>query len=271
MKHGSIKAICFVVMVCVAALSAYGNDKTVNLVSIVLEEFNIDNSDHSWHDGRRFRNYDFSWALTASRFASKVETEDGEFQFPRLTYVENWPVARFGYTPRDRDGNPIKLQSLGIHGRFDRRGYNWIDVFPVQGEDEDAEPFEIPLPGRVQHLDMWVWGSNLNYYIEAYVRDHRGIVHAIRLGTTNFSGWRNMRATIPNSIHQEKRIQPSLAELKFVKFRIWTQPHENVDNFYIYFKEFQVLTDIFETFFDGMELADPDLIPGFWGSESNNQ
>jgi hypothetical protein len=61
-----------------------------------------------------------------------------------------------------------------------------------------------------------------------------------------------------------------LASLRFVKFRIWTQPDETVGPFYIYMKQFKVLTDNFESAFDGDELADPDNINELWANSGNN-
>ena len=75
-----------------------------------------------------------------------------------------------------------------------------------------------------------------------------------------------MRIKIPTSIAQSKRIQPRLASLSFVKFRIWTTPLERVDNFYIYLNHFKILTDTFESLFDGDELADPDRVQELWAS-----
>jgi hypothetical protein len=264
MKHGSIKAVCFAVMACIAVLSAYGDEMTVDLTSIVLESFNGETT-HEWNDGRHPRQFEFSWALGASKFASKTTDADGnEVQFPRSTYVEAWPVALFGF----RQPEGITLKSLGINGRFDRRGYNWIDVYPTNG---DGDPYEIPMPGRVRYLDLWVWGSNLNSYVEAYMRDLNGIVHTIQLGNITFTGWKNLRASVPNHIRQARRVQPNLAQLKFVKFRIWTQPQEDVGNFYVYLKQFKILTDTFESFYDGDELADPDRVPQLWADNSANQ
>jgi len=261
MKYGSIKAVCLVVLACIAVMSATGDETTVDLTSIVLESFNGETT-HEWHDGRHPRSFEFSWDMRASRFTTTTTDADGnEVNYPVSTYIDAWPIALFGY---NRDGREIK--SLGINGRFDRQGYNWIDVFPVDG---DGKPFEIPMPGRVRYMDLWVWGSNLDYYIEAYIRDFQGIVHIARLGNLSYPGWRNLRANIPNSIRQGKRILPAHAPLHFVKFRIWTQPTERVNNFYIYFKQFKILTDTFESLFDGDDLADPDLIPQFWASNGD--
>jgi len=120
------------------------------------------------------------------------------------------------------------------------------------------------MPGRVSTLDMWVWGSNLNFYLEAYVRDYQGVVHSLNMGDLAFQGWRNLKVRIPNNISQSKRILPRYAGMHFVKFRIWTTPVERVDNFYVYFNQMKVLTDIFESFFDGDELADPDRVHELW-------
>jgi hypothetical protein len=182
-----------------------------------------------------------------------------------LSYVSSWPAAIFG---ANREGLPLK--SLGIWGRFDRRGYNWIDVYPVAaGGGDDASPAEIPIPGRARYLDMWVWGSNLNYYVEVYVRDYQGVIHIIRLGDIGYTGWKNLRVAVPNNIPQSKRVLPRLAALTFVKFRIWTLPAEPVNNFYVYFDQFKVLTDVFELNYDGDELADPERVQELWNGDSN--
>jgi len=115
-------------------------------------------------------------------------------------------------------------------------------------------------------MDMWVWGANLKYYIEIYVRDYMGVIHAIKLGDISYTGWRNLKVNVPNTIRQSRRILPSYAGLQFVKFRIWTQPVEKVDNFYIYFKQFKVLTDMFESLFDGNDLADPSNVERLWAN-----
>ena len=262
MKYGSIKAVCLVVLACVAVFSAIGDEITVDFTSIIMERFN-DETVHEWFDGRHPRSFEFSWALKASKFATTETDEDGnEVKFPRFTYVDAWPIALYGY---NRSGDTIR--SLGINGRFDRQGYNWIDLHPVQPDGET--PFEIPIPGRVRYLDLWVWGSNLNFTLEAYVRDFQGIVHRIQFpGNLAYAGWRNLRVNIPNHIRQSKRVLPNYAQMQFVKFRIWTQPIERVNNFYIYFNQFKILTDTFATYFDGDDLADPDIVPGLWANTS---
>ena len=257
MKQGGFKAlsfaVCLILMAGIAVSTAFGDEDTKDYESIVLEFFN-DEASHEWTIGSKTYSFDFGWALDASKFASTIDDES----FPKMTYVPAWPQAYYGINSQGKD-----IKSLGIWGKFDRRGYNWVDVYPVDG---DGEPFEIPIPGRVSYFDMWVWGANLQYYIEIYIRDWQGVVHTLYLGNIAYQGWKNLRVQVPTSIPQAKRVLPRLASLQFIKFRIWTTPVERVDNFYVYFNHFKVLTDTFETLFDGNDLADPDRVQELWAS-----
>ena len=262
MKHGSFRAlrpvVFLLILLCLSALQVFGDEITVDYISIILENFTGETAHHWTYAGRNF-DHDFDWAVDASKFASRINDEN----YPKLTNVDAWPMALYG-----TNKNNLELRSLGIWGKFDRRGYNWIDVYPIvpgsAQDGEEPEPFEIPIPGRIQYLDMWVWGSNLNYYMEAYFRDHQGVVYGLNMGNLGFQGWKNLRVRIPTSIPQSKRVLPRYAGLTFVKFRIWTTPMERVDNFYVYFNQMKVLTDTFESLFDGDDLADPYNVQELW-------
>jgi hypothetical protein len=262
MKQGSFRAVRLVVflvfMLFLMVFSVFGEEIAVDYLSIVLEDFSGITT-HQWQYRGKVHTHEYDWALDASKFASRVNDE----QFPKQTKVDAWPMALYG-TKR----NDVILNSLGIWGKFDRRGYNWIDVFPIvpgsAKDGEGPEPFEIPIPGRIQYLDMWVWGSNLNYYMEAFFRDYQGVVHSVYLGSLKYQGWRNLRARVPNSIPQSKRVLPSYAGLTFVKFRIWTTPGEMANNFYVYLNQMKVLTDTFESLFDGDDLTDPETVQEIW-------
>ena len=264
MKQGSFRAIRFIIFMLAAlsitVFSASADEVTVNLQSVILDAFDGETT-RQWTVGGRTFTHEFEWRADASRFASTVNGQS----FPQLSFIQAWPMALFGTNREGRD-----IRSLGIWGRFDRRGYNWIDVYPVvpgSGGNGDAPvPFEIPIPGRLQSMDMWVWGSSHNIYIEAYFRDYNGVVHSVNMGTISYDGWRNLRIRIPNHIPQSKRTLPRLAGLHFVKFRIWTTPLERVDNFFVYFNQMKILTDVFEALFDGNDLADPERIQEIWAS-----
>jgi len=238
MRHGSFKVVCLFLLMCIAVFSASAAQR---LESRVLEMFNGDS--------------EFVWQTTASRFA----TQTAEMSFPRTAFVEAWPLAAFG---SNRDGSRV-LRSFGINGRFDRRGHNWIDVFPTSADGSDT-PIEIPIPGRVRSLDMWVWGSNHHLSIDVYLRDQNGMIHIVRLGDLNFRGWRNLQVNVPASVSQPVRTLPREGGASFVKFRIWTHPNERVNDFFVYFKQFKAITDVFEAYFDGYELANPRVVQELW-------
>jgi hypothetical protein len=236
----------------------------------------------------------YVWRKDASRYAvgkdpvdkdnpafADLGLADGDF-FPKVNYFKTWPMALF---KTNREGR--NLQSLGIWGKFKRMGFNWIDIYPtLKSQGDDAQAFEIPLPGRVRALDLWVWGSGLDYYLEAYLRDQRGVIHVVPMGSLKYRGWENLRGTIPHSVPQNRAIIPDPTTagviaadnennrsvyLKFVKFRIWTTPREEVANFYIYFDQFKILTDIFESLYDGDELADPFWVRENWAGDGSGQ
>ncbi|GHV81733.1 membrane protein [Spirochaetia bacterium] len=203
MKHTGFKAVWLILLASMVVVSVFGDEHTVNIEAKPLDSFDGESG--------------YVWKAAGSKFASTI---DGE-SFPKLNYVAAWPTAVFRTVPAGRD-----LKALGIWGKFDRRGYNWVDIYPTSGGGDDAVPVEIPIPGRAQILDLWVWGSNLNYTLEAYVRDHLGVVHMIPFGTLHHTGWKNLRAAVPAAIPQAKRVLPRLTGLHFVKFRVWTQPTE---------------------------------------------
>jgi hypothetical protein len=246
MKQSSFRAICLILMACIAVFKTFGDNVTSVIETRVLETFFDDESP-------------FEWRVEASRFA----TNNDNGVWPQVrSFLPAWPAMAYGR------GNPAEenqQRSLGVRGSFDRRGYNWIDIFPVEaGADEDASGTVITVPGRARAIDMWVWGSNRRYHLEAYFRDHVGGIHVIELGTINHQGWRNMRANVPARVPQSRIGLPRFAALEFLKFRIWTEPTERVDDFFVYFHNFRVLTDVFEMPFDGDEVATPEFIQENW-------
>lgn len=247
MKQVSFKIICLIVWACITVFSGFGDEVTSSFETRVLETFNGDSD------------APYKWKTDASRFITKTN----DVSYPLLTYVEAWPIAAFG---NNRGPDALQLRSLGMNASFDRKGYNWIDLYPVLKDDTEENPYEIPIPGRVRSLDVWVWGANLRYYVEVFLRDYRGVIHCLRMGDISYIGWRNLRVNVPTNIPQARKTIPSYAGLTFVKFRVWTQPVEKVDSFYVYFKQLKVLTDMFESLFDGNDLADPQNVERLWAN-----
>ena len=194
------------------------------------------------------------WTVRGSKFAAPG--------FPDAAYVNAWPDALH---PRNVDGSGFQV--LGIRSQFDRGGYNTIEIIPVRDADGSGqEPNPLQIPGRVQSFDVWVWGANYNYTMEIHLRDYQGIDHTVPLGSLKYNGWKQLTARMPGNIPQQQPHLPRLKSLEVTKIVIWTLPGERVDDFFVYLDEFTVLTDLFESRFDGEDLVDPALVESVWGA-----
>jgi hypothetical protein len=241
----------------IAVTAAFGDEQAFVLEAIVMESFEDGESPYEWR-----------------KDASKFVTEG----YPKVQPIATSPAAL-----------PESSMSLGINSSFTRRGYNWVDVYPV-GPDNGEKGIGFDLPGRVQYLDMWVWGSNLNYTIEVYFRDYQGMIRSVNLGSIAYEGWKNLRVQIPSNFLQTKKVLPNLAPLRFIKFRIWTSPTEIVDQLdprfpgnpldpknpgkytgvFIYFDNIRILTDVFEAPYDGRELENIEKTLDLWNPDTAN-
>lgn len=193
-----------------------------------------------------------NWIVQGSKYATSG--------FPQMQLVKAWPEALYGFNTDNKN-----LYAMGVHGRFDRKSYNYIEIIPAAKDSSGKlAPTTIPLPGRVQNLNMWVWGANYNFWIDAYIRDYQGIDHVLHMGSIMFPGWRNLSATISPSIPQSRSYIPRYAGLVLTKLVLWTAPDEKVDDFYFFLDEIDIITDLFETRFDGEQLANPVTLNNLW-------
>lgn len=250
MKPGSLISRMVLVMLLLlgASLLAYSDEVTVNLVARVLQSFDPDEAQ---------RETARNWVLLPSKFG--YDAKGNSMWLTRK--ADAWPEALFGKN-REKD----KLQVLGISGKFSRKGYNYVEIVPGTGEGKNFKPQPIPIPGRVESIDLWVWGANYAYSLEAHVRDFQGIDHVLPLGSLQFAGWKNLRCRVPGSIPQSWQYLPRLRNLELTKLVLWTQPNEKVDEFYMYLDQIKVTTDLFETTFDGDELAEAEKLQEIWGT-----
>jgi hypothetical protein len=250
MKPGSITFRTLLVMLLLlgACVLAASDELTVNVVASVLQSFDPDEA------GRELGR---TWALIPSKFG--YDSKGSSMWQTRL--VDAWPEALYG-----KNKDKLKLQVLGITGKFTRKGYNYVEIVPGSGEGKNFTPKPIPIPGRVESLDLWVWGANYAYTLEAHVRDFQGIDHVLPFGLLQFAGWKNLRCRVPGSIPQAWKYLPRLRNLELTKLVLWTEPGEKVDEFFLYLDQIKVTTDIFETTFDGEDLADADRLQQIWGT-----
>jgi len=234
---------CFIVaFLLLFSIQAFSDEITTNYTSKVIESF--DNPDAQ------------QWIVTGSKFSTEG--------YPKKAYANAWPEAIFG---KNKEGKELK--ALGIHGKFDRKAYNYIEIIPAAKNDKgELVPKAIDLPVRVKTIDLWAWGSNYDYSLEVHIRDYEGIEHTLQLGSLRYEDWKDLYTSVPSSIPQSRRYLPKRRNLQLTKLVLWTRPEEKVDGFYVYFDQLKVLTDLFESRFDGDNLIEPDVLNKIWKSES---
>ena len=252
MKHGSLRVVCLILMACIVAASGFSEEFAIQ--DVILETF--DHGDQAQYD----------WSVAGSKYSTKTDS----VSYPRATYTAGWSENLFRNVTNGQDANGNTLNVLGVNGAFDRGAWNWIDVYPVYIADDAAsgksagDIAEIPIPGKVEQLFVWLWGQGRDYFLQVYVRDYQGIVHMLNLGSINYRGWRQLNVKIPTQIPQTHRSAPYLRPLKLVKFRILTKPYEEVSDFKVYFDQLTVLTDLFEAVYDGDSFANPSTQADIW-------
>jgi len=230
---------------------AAADELTVNYVPRVLQSFDPDEKGRETYR---------AWQLRPSKFGYDAEGES----LWESKLVDGWPESLFGKN-RDKDD----LQVLGLHGSFQRKGYNYVEIVPGTGEGSGFTPRPLVIPGRADAIDMWVWGSNHAYTLEIHVRDFNGIDHVLPLGLLQFVGWKNLRVRVPGNIPQVWKYVPRLRNLEVTKLVLWTTPGEKVDDFYMYLDQLKVVSDVFESRYDGDTLGEVEALQEIWGTGAN--
>jgi len=243
MKRGGLLTICLLIA-SVIPFNLFADTRTQQLESRILED---------WDDPETSQ-----WEVRGSKFSTEG--------YPRVAFPEAYPSSL--YDLAEAEGQTFR--AMGINGSFLRKGYNYIEVIPVEEDDEgNLVPREIDLPGRAREIDLWVWGSNYNFDVEVHLMDYKEIPHVLKLGNLWFEGWQNLSSYIPAGIPQERPYLPKFQGLRLTKIVIRTHPEEKVDNFYVYLDQLKILTDTHESPYDGRDLTNPSKIQEIWGEGGN--
>ncbi len=205
------------------------------------------------------------WKARFSRFAKPAdvnkELSGWDTNACKLEYFQATPLG----LPQEVMSK--QKWSVGIKAEFIKKGYNWIEIYPVKttgsifGADQkpdpniDGTPTSINLIGVVKSLDLWVWGGNYKYWLEFYISDYKGFLYRLNAGDINYIGWKNLRTKIPDYIPQAEKHVPFLKPLKLDMMKLWAYPMERVDQFFCYFSYLQVQTDVYMERFNGDDLA----------------
>ena len=230
MKKGLILFASFALLLTVG-IPAFSQAPSRSVETVMIDDFDGNNDAVTW-----------TWNVQASRFVTE--------NYPIINTFEAMPNSLKAVT------NPEDTHKvIGVKTKFDRKGDNWIEIYP----EKDGKPYEIPFRGNVKTLDFWVWGAHYLYFLDVLVRDADGRIHIIHAGNLAFDGWRNIIVDIPTYIRQHSRLRSGPEQMTFVAFRITTDPAEYVDDYVVYFDHFKYSTGALAYIFDGYELQKADF------------
>ncbi len=145
---------------------------------------------------------------------------------------------------------------LGVKVSYYRRGYNAFEVLATKA---------LPVEGIAKTASVWVVGRSIPNVMKLLVEDHKGKRFEIYMGKLNHSGWRLMTAAIPpqgvgnKGIVQKDYHYSTSMGLKIVGFRIECDPWEAYGNYFIYFDDLRVVSDLYE-----VDMQDEDDMSDNW-------
>ena len=127
-----------------------------------------------------------------------------------------------------------------------------VDTAP--DKDAEGEVFRIPFAGKATDISVWVWGGYYGWWVEAYLKDFLGYQYRLPMGDLLYTGWKQKRTAIPDSVVQRRDRLPSTQTLEFEMFKLWSFPSEKVDQFYVYFDLLQQGSVVSTEIFNGKKL-----------------
>ncbi len=108
-----------------------------------------------------------------------------------------------------------------------------------------AKSYPIPFAGIAKDITMWVWGGYYGWWVESYVIDYLGYQYRLPMGDLLYTGWKQKRVGVPESIIQTRRRVPfTQSPLVFEMIKLWSFPEERVNQFYAYFDLLQYTSTI---------------------------
>lgn len=254
--------VVFLVLTLVGVFNIFSDERTKNIQSIVLQDFEF-KRDSSGKETTEPSTY---WVAIPNRFGREGNSPTGK-SLEKLAWVNAWPEAYFGKEGVYDDGSGLKeyKHCLGLFVKFNRQGYNFVELYPVKKLDDGTfEKKMLPFRGIVQSVDLWVWAANYNYEMEVVFVDYRDVEYRLEVGRIKHIGWKQFTIPIPTYIPQSTTYIPRTKVLSLKKIVLWTSPSEKVSGSYIYIDHIKYLTDIFESKYDGYNLGEPKKVEDLW-------
>ncbi len=235
------------------------------------------------------------WTIKFSKFRSK--NWDGGKEREDSNKWIRW-LSPVGKTKREHilpDGvlknSALKSENtiLAIKGKWDFPSFNWFVLEPSKirmskdgskrwlqlvtkknsllprriEHNNKVHPNFIWITGKLKEAYVYVWGGNFNYDLEAHFQDYKGNDFILPISNLSYKGWKNLKITIPIALRQTRHKIPNTQPLKFLRFKVISDPYEDPSEFYMYIDYFHAIVDTYEQSFFGEELQ---FVEDYWGN-----
>jgi hypothetical protein len=177
---------------------------------------------------------------------SVSKMEDPVFWFPQvssdygLVTIRSFPGSPAGKQPiegeDEANAGGADEKVLGLRLNFFRRGMQDMVVKAVR---------PMPVEGIVKAVSVWVAGRNAPHTLYLQLRDYNGNLRELKMGTLDYTGWKQMSVAIPSSIKQQDDFYDDRAGLSIEGFRIAFNLPDTGGTYFIYFDDLRALTDLY--------------------------
>jgi hypothetical protein len=158
--------------------------------------------------------------------------------------------------PIDAPDPPADTHVLGVKVEFFRRGVN--SFYITAGRP-------LPIEGEVKTVSVLVSGRNQPHTLSLVVQDYNGKKFELKMGTLDFSGWKQLTVPIqpsPDGVYgivQSNVFFGDKPGLRIVGFKVDCDPEYARGAYYIYLDDLRAVTDLY-----AVQARDPDDISDDW-------
>lgn len=199
-----LKKISILVFLLIVQVSLFAESELIN-EDIIIESFNSEEETP------------VIWKTFGSKFST-----------------DGYPIVSYKVPKSD------KVKSYSITGSFTRNGFNYLEIIPGELEREIWIAKPLSLPGLVESITLWVYGSSFNNYLELHLIDDKGVPHRVDMGSIKHIGWKKIYVKIPEYINQMDKYRMQYKGLELARIVVRTDPEEIVDSFDIFLKDLYI-------------------------------
>lgn len=157
-----------------------------------------------------------------------------------LTTVRKFEGGAIGKEPIEEEEalglNEADEYALGVKVNYLKRAVSSFFIFP-------SNPMAVE--GICKTVSVWVIGRNAEHNLKLLVRDHYGNKAELTMGKLNFSGWKKLTATIPETLIQQDYHYVRKTGIEIEGFKVECNPEETYGTYYIYFDDMRAITDLY--------------------------